>query len=264
MSDFTEPVLSACIVLYHSDMRALQTVLCFQESDIALELHVVDHSPGATLGMHMRWQCPGIQYYPQTRNQGFAAGHNVVIPFLRSQYHLICHPDVTFDESLLTRMIAYMEQNLDCVILSPQFVNAKNEEQFLPRRSPTLRYLLGNALAKWGGVFKRWQAQYTLANDSIVAPTPVETASGCFLLIRTAVLQQMLQGFSTEYFYAHACDDLCRRAREYGTVVYHPDMVVIHDRKPKSRRLPESFRRFREALHYLRKWRKIDKNARHG
>ena len=57
MSIFTEPRLSACIVLYKSGMRALQTVQCFQDSTTALELHVVDNAPDGTLEDHLRWQC---------------------------------------------------------------------------------------------------------------------------------------------------------------------------------------------------------------
>ena len=261
MSEFVEPVLSACIVLHHSGMGTLHTVQCFQESDIALELHVVDHSPRSTLSLHMLWQCPGIQYYQQPQNPGFASGQNVPLPYLRSQYHLICHPDVTFDDALLSRMVSYMELHQECMILSPKVISDKGEEQFLPRRAPTFRHLLGNALVKWGGIFKRWHAQYTLAGESITTPTAVETASGCFLLIRTGLLQH-LKGLGTDFVHAHACDDLCRRAREFGTVVYHPDMVVTHHRKPRRRSLSERLRRLRDALHYLRKWRKIDKSAR--
>ena len=119
MSIFTEPILSACIVLYNSGIRVLHAVQCFQESDIDLELHVVDNAPGGTLGMHLQWQCPGVMYYPQRKDIGYSGGHNFVLPNLRSQYHLLCHPDVTFDEHVLSNMISYMERNKDCVILTP-------------------------------------------------------------------------------------------------------------------------------------------------
>ena len=131
MSTFVEPVLSACIVLHHSGMRVLHTVQCFQESDIDLELHVVDNAPGGTLGMHLQWQCPGVMYYPQRKDIGYSGGHNFVLPNLRSQYHLLCHPDVTFDEHVLSNMIAYMERNKDCIILSPKIVDKDGNETVL-------------------------------------------------------------------------------------------------------------------------------------
>ena len=253
MSIFTEPMLSACIVLYHSGMHVLHAVQCFQESDIELELHVVDNSPGGTLGEHLQWQCPGVQYYPQRKDLGYAGGCNLVIPNLRSQYHLVCHPDVTFDDKLLSNMVAYMERNKDCVILTPKVLNADGTEQFLPKRATTLKYLLGSALKKWPGPFKAWNAEYTLEGADIRTPTSVEVADGCFLLIRTGILRQ-LQGFDPKFFLTHEDTDLSRRAIEYGAIVYHPDMVVTHAKAEKSRNWPEMLKRLCGALRYLRKW----------
>ena len=253
MSIFTEPMLSACIVLYHSGMHVLHAVQCFQESDIELELHVVDNSPGGTLGEHLQWQCPGVQYYPQRKDLGYAGGCNLVIPNLRSQYHLVCHPDVTFDDKLLSNMVNYMERNKDCVILTPKVLNADGTEQFLPKRAPTIKYLLGSALKKWPGPFKAWNAEYTLEGADIRTPTSVEVADGCFLLIRTGILRQ-LQGFDPKFFLTHEDTDLSRRAIEYGAIVYHPDMVVTHAKAEKSRNWPEMLKRLCGALRYLRKW----------
>lgn len=250
MSTFVEPVLSACIVLHHSGMRVLHAVQSFQESDIELELHVVDNAPDGTLGAHLQWQCPGVQYYPQRKDLGFGGGNNLVLPNLRSQYHLICHPDVTFDERLLSNMVAYMERNPECVILSPRFKNVKGKEQPMPRRAPTMRYLIGNALRRLGGPFRTWQEEYTLADSDVRTPTSVEVAPGAFLLTRTEAFRQ-LGGFDPHYFLAHGDSDLSRRARQMGMIVYHPDMVVTHDKQPKSRNLPEMLTRISNAIRYL-------------
>lgn len=253
MSIFTEPILSACIVLYNSGIRVLHAVQCFQESDIDLELHVVDNAPGGTLGMHLQWQCPGVMYYPQRKDIGYSGGHNFVLPNLRSQYHLLCHPDVTFDEHVLSNMIAYMERNKDCVILTPKVVDAQGKEVPQPRRRPTLKYLLAQTFRNMPGPFRAWREEYTLADSDIRTPTSVETATGCFLLIRTHALQQ-LRGLDPKFFLTHGDSDLSRRALEIGTIVYHPDMVVTHDKQVKSRNLPEIMKRFGEGLHFLNKW----------
>ena len=253
MSIFTEPMLSACIVLYHSGMRVLHAVQCFQESDLELELHVVDNAPGGTLGEHLQWQCPGVQYYPQRKDLGYAGGCNLVIPNLRSQYHLLCHPDITFDDKLLSNMVAYMEHNKDCIILTPRVVDADGKEVFVPRRAPTFKYLLGSRLSKLPGPFKTWQTEYTLEDADIRTPTSVEVATSCFMLIRTGILRQ-LEGFDPKFFLTHADSDLSRRALEMGTIVYHPDMVVTHAKTEKSRNWPEMLRRLGDTLRYLNKW----------
>lgn len=253
MSIFTEPMLSACIVLYNSGMRVLHAVQCFQESDIDLELHVVDNAPAGTLGEHLQWQCPGVLYYPQRKDLGYAGGSNLVIPNLRSQYHLVCHPDVYFDDKLLSGMVSYMERNKNCVILTPKVLNADGTEQFLPKRAPTLKYLMGSALRRLPGPFKIWHAEYTLADADIRTPTSVEVADGCFMLIRTSALRQ-LNGFDPGYFLTHEDSDLSRRALEIGSIVYHPDMVITHDKEVKSRNLPDILRRLGGAIRYLNKW----------
>ncbi len=253
MSIFTEPMLSACIVLYNSGIRVLHAVQSFQESDTELELHVVDNAPGGTLGMHLQWQCPGVQYYPQRKGLGFGGGHNLVIPNLRSQYHLVCHPDVTFDEHLLSNMIAYMERNRDCVILTPKFLNPEGKEQPVPRRAPSLRYLLGQAFPKLPGPFKVWRDEYTLADSDIRTPTSVEVASASFMLIRTGILRQ-LNGFDSKFFLTHGDSDLSRRALAQGQIVYHPEMAVTHDKPTKSRNWTAMSRRLGCTLRYLNNW----------
>lgn len=253
MSIFTEPVLSACTVLYKTGMCVLHAVQCFQESDIDLELHVVDNSPNIILKEHLLWQCPGAQYYAQKKNLGFAGASNIVIPQLQSQYHLVCHPDVTFDDKLLSDMVNYMEHNKGCVILSPRVLNKDGAEQYLPKRAPGIRYLLGSALQKCPGPFKRWHAEYTLCEDEIRTPTSVEVAHSCFLLIRTSALRH-LNGFDPRYFYTHADSDLSRRAMELGAIVYHPEMVVVHNKEVRSKNLPELLKRFANSVRYLNQW----------
>lgn len=245
-------MLSACIVMYNPGMQVLHTVQCFQESNIELELHVVDNAPSSTMGMHLQWQCPGLIYSAQRKNLGYGGGHNVVLPFLHSQYHLLCHPDVAFDEHLLSNMVAYMERNQDCVILSPKVIDSEGKEVPLPKRSPTVKYLLSDALRRFPGPFRSWYEEYTLADSEIHSPTSVEVANGCFLLIRTAALRQ-LNGLDPKFFYSHADSDLSRRALDIGSIVYHPEMVVTHHTAKKSRNLPEICKRLIEAIRYLNK-----------
>ena len=250
---FTEPTLSACIVLYNSGSQVTRTVQCLQDSDIPLDLYIVDNAPGDAVCQRLIWQCPGLLYRPQRKNLGYGAGNNVVIPELHSQYHLILNPDVTFDKTLLSKMVQYMELNRDVAILAPTVFNKDGTEQFLPKRTPTVRYLLGGLLEKLPGPFKAWNAEYTLEGADIRTPTSVEVADGCFLLIRTGILRQ-LQGFDPKFFLTHEDTDLSRRAIEYGAIVYHPDMVVTHAKAEKSRNWPEMLKRLCGALRYLRKW----------
>lgn len=254
MAIFTEPVLSACIVLYHSGPQVLKTTQCFQDSDIPLDLFIVDNAPGDAICQRLQWQCPGVQYRAQAKNLGYGAGNNAVIPELRSQYHLICNPDVTFNSALLGKMIRYMELNRDCAILTPRVLNPDGTEQFLPKRAPTMRYLLGGKLEKLPGPFAKWRSEYTLRDTPIDAPTCVEFATGCFLLIRTGLLRQ-LEGFDPRFFLYHEDSDLSRRALRFGTIVYHPDFCVTHNwTRASSKEAGSAFQHIKSSVKYFNKW----------
>lgn len=254
MQYFTEPMLSASIVLYHSGARAARTVQCFQDSDIALELFVVDNAPDGATGHRLIWQCPGLQYRPQKKNLGYGGGNNVVLPELRSQYHLICNPDVTFDETLLSRMVQYMEEHRSCAVLTPKVFNANGTVQHLPRRAPTLRYLLGGRLEKLGGPFAAWRRDYTMADEDVRGPVSVEFATGCFMLIRTGYLRQ-LGGFDPKFFLYHEDSDLSRRALRMGEIVYNPEFFITHDwQRDSSRKFSSAMQHLRSTVRYFNKW----------
>lgn len=251
---FTESTLSACIVLYNSGSKAARTVQCFQDSDIALDLYVVDNAPGDATCQRLKWQCPGLQYFNQPRNLGYGRGNNVVLDKLTSQYHVICNPDVQFDETLLRKMVQYMELNRDCAVLTPRVFNTDGTEQFLPRRAPTMRYLLGGRLEKLPGPFRDWRSEYTLRNIEIDVPTIVDYATGCFMMIRTAAFRQ-LGGFDPRYFMYHEDSDLSQRVQRLGNIVYHPHFIITHDWQRRSAKsLTAAAHHIVSTVKYFNRW----------
>lgn len=251
---FTEPTISACIVLYHSGAQVTRTVQCFQDSDVPLDLYIVDNAPGDAVCQRLMWQCPGLQYRAQSKNLGYGRAHNVILPELHSQYHIICNPDVTFSSTLLRKMVQYMELNRDCAILTPRVFNTDGTEQFLPKRAPTVRYLLGGRLEKLPGPFRAWRSEYTLRDANIEAPTSVEFATGCFMMIRTGLLRQ-LNGFDPQFFLYHEDSDLSRRALRLGNIVYHPQFIVTHDWQRRSTKDAKSaWQHLRSTFQYFKKW----------
>lgn len=254
MSYFTEPRLSACIVHYDTGVDTMRTVQYFQDSTICLELFVVDNAPCRELAEHLQWQAPAANYIAQKKNLGYGGGNNVVLPYLRSEYHLICNPDVAFSSDLLDYMVQYMDQNPSCVVLTPKVLNPDGSEQFLPKRAPRLRYLIARRFEQLHGPFDRWRDEYTLKNLELTAPAQVEFATGCFMLVRTHAFQRM-GGFDTRFFLYHEDSDLSMRAREIGDIVYHPGMVVVHDWKRRSAKDPKHFwRHLISTIRYFNKW----------
>ena len=108
----------------------------------------------------------------------------------------------------------------------------------------------------FGGIFLRWERNYTYADQNVEMPTPVDAAPLTFMLIRTDIFRR-LKGFDEKYVRTQADADLCRRILEQrlGSVVYHPGMSVTCRRKADTGLLfPERTHRLRTVLRYFMKW----------
>ncbi len=219
--------LSACMVLYHSGEEALKALNCLEKADAPVDVYVVDNSPEDDMAARIEWSWPGVTVLPQKKNLGFGRGNNAVLSYLESDYHLLINPDVVFSPDLLSRMMNYMDRNSNVMVLTPKVLNPDGTEQFLPKKQPTVRYLLGGLLSDRIKICRKWRRSYTLADVSVTHPVRVDFATGCFLLIRTNLFKQ-LKGFDERFFLYQEDSDLSRRVMDYGVIIYHPDMVVTH------------------------------------
>ena len=246
--------ISACMVLYHQHEEALKAVDCIAASAEAVDTFIVDNSPGDDTADRIRWAHPGGTVLPQEKNIGFGRANNLVLPKLQSDYHLIVNPDVTFAPDLLTEMVAYMDRNPNVVILTPRGLNPDGTEQFLPKKQPTVRYLLSGLTEQWGGIFRKWRRDFTMADQIVTQPVRVGFATGCFLLIRTEAFRR-LKGFDERFFLYQEDSDLTLRALRLGKVVYHPDMCVTHvwSRDSQHDRM-QTLQHIRSTLQFFRKW----------
>jgi len=221
-----------------------------------VDVFLSDNTPDDPTAEKMQWLFPGITVLPQKGNIGFGKANNAVLPYLNSKYHLIMNPDVTFDPTLLSRMVQYMERHPNIAVLTPRVMNEDGTEQFLPKKQISVHYLLSGLLEGMGGIFRRWRDEFTLADMNVSHPVPVEFATGCFLLIRTEIFTS-LNGFDPRFFLYQEDSDLSRRILEQhlGSIVYHPDMQITHQwARENTRTLKGRMRQIRSVCKYFLKW----------
>ena len=249
-------ILSACIVLYHCGDELTHALRCIQNADVEVDVYLADNTPEDLTAEKMQWLFPGVTVLPQKGNVGFGRANNAVLPLLQSKYHLIMNADVTFDPSLLSRMVGYMEAHPGIAVLTPRVMNEDGTEQYLPKKRISVHYLLGGLLENLGGVFRRWRDDFTMADMDIKGPLPVEFATGCFLLIRTEIFLR-LKGFDPRFFLYQEDSDLSRRILEenLGSIVYHPDMQITHQwARENTRTFKGRMRQIRSVIKYFLKW----------
>ena len=250
------PILSACLVMYRCGDEIDVALRCIQNADLEVSVFLSDNSPEELTAERLKWAFPGVVVIPQDKNVGISRAHNSILPQLQSKYHLMLDTGVSFHPSLLRRMIAYMEAHPNIAVLSPRFFNEAGEELFFPRKQLSIRYLAGSALSGFGGFFLRWQHEYTMADQNVEMPVPIDTAPIHFMLIRTEVFRN-LNGFDPRFFRLQEDADLCRSIRNnrLGSIVYHPEMQVILRQEAKSNLLfANHVHSFKTVARYFIKW----------
>ncbi|MEX0619734.1 MAG: glycosyltransferase family 2 protein [Pseudohongiellaceae bacterium] len=163
-------------------------------------------------------------------NVGYGRGHNLAIRRATSQYHLILNPDVVMEESCLRSGIDYLEANPGVAMVSPFAQSRDGSRQYLCKRHPSvLDFLVRGFLpAVFHRPFKGGLSRYEMHElGEEVATTGIPIISGCFMLCRTANLQE-LGGFDDNYFMYFEDFDLSLRMGKTGAIAYVPAMRIRH------------------------------------
>lgn len=220
---------SLCIVTYNNRdniCRALSSVL-ENTRQTELTVYVCDNSSSDGTAELVQSEFPTVNVIRTGENRGFGAGHNAVIDMLDSDVHFIVNPDILLTDDVISQMCGFLENNPDIVMAVPKFLSENGEEQFTPKLTPKLRYMLGGRLERFGGIFGKWRREYTFADRNVTEVTDVGFCSGCFIAVRTEVFRAM-GGFDERYFLYNEDADLTRMAQAYGRTVYTPQFSVIH------------------------------------
>jgi len=230
VKDITNSInVSASIVTYNNSNKIIQTVASVLNNthDVNLSLYIADNNSDDNTLELVNKQFPEVNIIGNSRNGGFGWGHNKVLNEINSKYHVVINPDIVLKQDSISALVKQLEKDSSVVMCTSKILNEDGTEQFLPKKSPKLKYLFGGRLERLGGVFKKLRAEYTMKNANITTPIEIEFCTGCFFVIRTEVLKK-LNGFDDRFFMYFEDADLSRRAKKYGKIVFYPDIEVIH------------------------------------
>ncbi len=249
--------ISVSIVTYNSTcdvdkvMRALMASSALKDA----EVYVVDNASSDGSADYIEGKYPFAKVIRLPKNVGFGQGHNAVLPLLKSKYHIIVNPDIEFGAELIAAMADFMDENPDISILTPKVLNDDGTEQFLPKKYANLKYLAGGRLERFGGIFEKWRAEYTMRGVNVTEPVEIDCCTGCFMFCQTAALKAS-GGFDGRYFLYFEDADLTREMKKYGKTVYAPQFAVTHSWKREN---GSSVKGFTHALissaKFMWKWR---------
>ena len=247
--------VSACIVTYNNKDKIAVTIRSVLENTkgVELKLYVVDNCSSDGTAEYIEKEFDGVTVIRSKRNAGFGAGHNMILPFLDSDYHIVINPDIILESDAISELVRIAEEDEKIGLLSPNIVFEDGSVQLLGKRNPTVRYLGVHFFTKDLSKSKL-MSEYCMTDMPDDKPFEITNATGCFMFFRTSVFRQ-LGGFDERFFmYLEDCD-IARRASEISKVLFVPTVTVIHlweRASKKSRKL--LMIHIQSILKYFLKW----------
>jgi len=249
--------LTISIVLYQNDEAELENILnLINESNLNKLIYLVDNS--LTNALEKFSSYPNVEYIYNNSNIGYGAAHNVAIAKAnnQSEYHLILNADVDFDPEMLKSAFEFMEFNPEVVMLSPKILWPNGNLQHFSRKLPTPFDLFSRRFIPGflKPVFKRKMDDYILLNHDYTKSMNVPNLPGCFMFVRTDVLNSIC-GFDENFFMYVEDIDLTRRLHEKGKTLYYPKIVIEHGLAQGSYKISKLLiYHIKSAIYYFNKW----------
>ncbi len=249
----TKIKVSGCIVTYNESETIVPCVQSLLEytRGVDFQLYISDNCSQDETVELIQKRFPEVKILKNETNGGFGYGHDQVMEFLDSDYHVVINPDIFVKEDTIRELVAYLEAHPEAGMVTPRILNPDGSEQFLPKRPPSIRYVI---LSKFRP-FRKHRRFYTREDDHLDTSTPIEFCTGCFFAIRTSLFKE-LGGFDRRYYMYFEDADLSRMVLEQGyEIIFHPAVAVYHIWHRANTRTIKGIVRFLSSMvKYFQKW----------
>ncbi len=166
----------------------------------------------------------------------FVKAHNIAIRKTIQDgvpYHLVLNPDIYFERGVLEELYEYMEENKDIGNIMPKVLYPNGDIQYLCKLLPTPVDLIFRRfipIKKW---LEKRNEKYELRWTGYDKIMNVPYLSGCFMFLRTKVLQDI--GIFDERYFMYPEDlDLTRRIYKKYRNIFYPKVSIIHEHEKAS------------------------------
>lgn len=257
--------LTISIVTYCNDHKelcdAVNSVL--NSKGINLKLYIIDNSP--TDELRFLFNDDRIEYLYNNANIGFGAGHNIALrkALNEAPYHLCLNPDIHFSTNVLKDIKEYMDRHPNIGQLLPRIVDSRGEmarkqRHLLP--SPFITFFRG--CLKGLPSMKKLTDKYFTRFKSYDEEMPAPFLSGCFIFLRTIVIQKVGM-FDERFFMYYEDTDLSRRIYTHTGNIYWPGVTIVHVGHMDSHKNWKLARiHIQSAIKYYNKWGWFEKARR--
>lgn len=231
-------------VCLHSVLRATE--------GMEAEVIVVDNNSKDDSCEMVKEQYPAVKLIENKENAGFSKANNQGVAIAKGEYILFLNPDTVMPEDMLHKLTAYMDAHPEAGSIGPKLIDGKG--QFAPdgkKSFPTLSVAIFkttgiNKVFKNSPYFNKYYAVHVKEDET----AEVDVLSGCCMMVRSSILQEIGGAFDEDYFMYCEDVDLAYRIQKSGYKnIYYPETVLIHYKGESTRKATLSYVRiFNEAL----------------
>jgi hypothetical protein len=180
------------------------------------EVLVVDNASGDGSEALVRQRFPDVRWIANAQNEGFARAANRGLLAARADHVLFLNPDARANAPAISAAVAVLEERPDVGIVAVAVRDAEG------RLTPTVEPFFSLA-----ALSRPWARRVRAPEGP--EPVAVDWCHGAFFLARRADLLA-LGGYDESYFLYAEDMDLCFRMHAAGrSVVYLPQVSIVHE-----------------------------------
>jgi len=204
-----QPILSIIIVSYNTaDLIGNCLKSVFEAIDIAGEVFVIDNASTDGSSDFIKDNFPSVHLVANTKNAGFAAANNQVLPQCKGKYIFFLNPDTEVVSDAFSEAISFMDANPRVGLAGTKIINSDGTLQ-------------------WSVSYKYPGQKYTTTELSHL-PGNIACVLGASMIGRSELIKK-IGGFDEDFFLYGEDQDLCLKIRKSGYEIGYTDSAaVIH------------------------------------
>lgn len=194
--------------------------------ELRVQVIVVDNASDDGSAEMVETDFPEVELVRSPTNTGFAGGNNIGFRRCRGRQVLLLNSDTLVLGDVLERSVTWLDDHPDVGAMGCRVLNPDRTVQSTCFRYPSLLNLLLLTLGL--SRFDGWLGRYQYVGWQRDAEREVEVLTGCFVIVRREVLEQVGE-LDDRFFFCGEETDWCLRVRRAGwRLVFAPTGEIVH------------------------------------
>lgn len=204
---------------------------------LEVEVVVVDNASVDGSPEMVEAEFPWVIQIRNTENRGFAAANNQGFERCTGRHVLLLNSDTYVLGGVLKQSVAYLDSHPNVGAMGCRVLNPDRTMQRTCSMWPRLLDLFFMSSGLWKLKRPRIFGRYQMTHWKRNSEREVEVISGCYLMVRQSVLEQV-GPLDEDFFFFGEETDWCRRMRDAGwRLMFAPVGEIVHYGSASARKL---------------------------